>query len=63
MYDAMVSMAYNMGPGIRKKDFLQSIKRGDLETAKQEIANTSSSLFKKFPGLKFRREKEAQMFV
>ena len=63
MYDAMVSMAYNMGPGIRKKDFLQSIKRGDLETAKQEIANTSSSLFKKFPGLKFRREKEARMFV
>jgi GH24 family phage-related lysozyme (muramidase) len=63
MYNTLVSMAYNMGPGIRTKDFLQSIKKGDFETARQEIANTSSNLFKQFPGLQIRREKEAQMFV
>jgi GH24 family phage-related lysozyme (muramidase) len=62
MYDAMVSMAYNMGPGVRKAEFLQSIKRGDLKTAKEQIAQTSGHMFKKFPGLQIRREKEAQMF-
>jgi GH24 family phage-related lysozyme (muramidase) len=62
MYDAMVSMAYNMGPGVRKTEFLQSIKRGDLKTAKEQIAQTSGHMFKKFPGLQIRREKEAQMF-
>ena len=63
MYDAMVSMAYNMGRGIRTKDFIQSIKRGDLKLAKKQIAQTSSGLFKKFPGLQIRRAKEAQMFA
>lgn len=63
MYDALVSMAYNMGAGIRTKDFLQAIKRGDMRGAKEMIQQTSSGLFKKFPGLKLRREKEAQMFA
>jgi GH24 family phage-related lysozyme (muramidase) len=63
MYDAMVSMAYNMGRGIRTKDFVQSIKRGDFKLAKKQIAQTSSGLFKKFPGLQIRRAKEAQMFA
>lgn len=63
MYDAMVSMAYNMGPGIRTSDFIQYVKRGDLKGAKEEILNTSSHMFKEFPGLKSRREKEAKMFV
>ena len=63
MYDAMVSMAYNMGRGIRTKDFIQSIKRGDLKLAKKQIAQTSSGLFKKFPGLQIRRSKESQMFA
>ena len=63
MYNTMVSMAYNMGRGIRTKDFIQSIKRGDFKLAKKQIAQTSSGLFKKFPGLQIRRAKEAQMFV
>lgn len=63
MYDAMVSMAYNMGPGIRTSDFIQYVKRGDLKGAKEEILNTSSHMFKEFPGLKSRREKEYKMFV
>ena len=62
MYNTMVSMAYNMGRGIRTKDFIQSIKRGDLKLAKKQIAQTSSGLFKKFPGLEIRRAKEAKMF-
>jgi GH24 family phage-related lysozyme (muramidase) len=63
MYDAMVSMAYNMGTGIRTKEFIQSIKRGDLAGARELIQQTSSSLFDSFPGLKTRRENEAKMFV
>lgn len=63
MYDAMVSMAYNMGPGIRTSDFIQYVKRGDLKGAKEEILNTSSHMFKEFPGLKSRREREYKMFV
>jgi len=62
MYNTLVSMAYNMGPGIRTKDFLQSIKKGDFETARELILQTSSSLFDDFPGLQTRREKEAKMF-
>ena len=63
MYNTMVSMAYNMGRGIRTKDFIQSIKRGDFKLAKKQITQTSSGLFKKFPGLQIRRAKEAQMFA
>jgi len=63
MYDAMVSMAYNMGPGIRKSDFIQAVKKGDLKTAKELILTTSENLFDDFPGLKIRREKEAKMFT
>lgn len=63
MYNTLVSMAYNMGRGIRTKDFLQAIKRGNLEQARELISQTSSSLFDDFPGLKIRREKEAKMFV
>ena len=62
MYNTLVSMAYNMGRGIRKADFIQSIKRGDLELAKKQIAQTSGNLFKRFPGLEARRAKEAKMF-
>lgn len=63
MYNTLISMAYNMGRGIRTKDFLQAIKRGNLEQARELISQTSSSLFDDFPGLKIRREKEAKMFV
>ena len=63
MYDAMVSMAYNMGPKVIEKKFMDAIKRGDFENARELILQTSSSLFDDFPGLKTRREKEAKMFV
>jgi GH24 family phage-related lysozyme (muramidase) len=62
MYNTLVSIAYNMGRGIRKADFLQAIKRGDLKLAKKQIAQTSGHLFKRFPGLEARRTKEAKMF-
>lgn len=63
MYDAMVSMAYNMGSGIRKSDFIQAVKRGDLQGAKELILQTSSHMFDKFPGLEVRRNNEYNMFV
>jgi GH24 family phage-related lysozyme (muramidase) len=63
MYNTLISMTYNMGRGIRTKDFLQSIKRGDFDEARELILQTSSSLFDDFPGLKIRRENEAKMFV
>ena len=63
MYDAMVSMAYNMGPNVRKKYFMDAVKQGDFNGARELILQTSSSLFDDFPGLKLRREKEAKMFV
>lgn len=62
MYDAMVSMAFNMGRGIRRSEFIQFVKRGDLEGAKEEILNTSSHMFDEYPGLKERRQKEYEMF-
>jgi GH24 family phage-related lysozyme (muramidase) len=62
MYNTLISMTYNMGRGIRTADFIQAIKRGDLELAKEQIAQTSNHMFKKFPGLEKRRAKEAQMF-
>jgi GH24 family phage-related lysozyme (muramidase) len=63
MYNTLISMTYNMGRGIRTADFIQAIKRGDLELAKEQIAQTSNHMFKKFPGLEKRRAKEAQMFA
>jgi len=63
MYDAMVSMAYNMGPGIRKSDFIQAVKKGDLKSAKKLILTTSENLFDDFPGLEPRRQKEYKMFT
>jgi GH24 family phage-related lysozyme (muramidase) len=63
MYNTLISMTYNMGRGIRTADFIQAIKRGDLELAKEQIAQTSNHMFKKFPGLEARRAKESKMFV
>lgn len=63
MYDALVSLAYNMGPKVVNKQFMDAVKRGDFENAKNLILKTSSSLFDDYPGLKTRREKEAKMFA
>jgi GH24 family phage-related lysozyme (muramidase) len=63
MYDALVSLAYNMGPNVKNKKFIEAVKKGDFKEARRLILNTSSSLFDEFPGLKTRREKEAKMFA
>ena len=63
MYNTLVSMAYNMGRGIRTKEFLQAIKRGNFEEARELILQTSSGIFDDFPGLKLRRENAAKMIV
>ena len=63
MYDAMTSMAYNMGIGsFRMSDFIQLVKRGKMDKAKEKIKSTSSQMFNKYPGLKKRRKKESEMF-
>ena len=59
MYDAMISLMFNMGYGnFRKADFVQDIKKGDFKTAKEKIRKTHIT----YPGHKPRREKESQMF-
>ena len=63
MYNAMVSMAYNMGPGIAKSDFIKSLKSGNTYLAAEQILTTSSNMFKKFPGLETRRMREYKMFT
>ena len=63
MYNAMVSMAYNMGPGIINSDFIKTLKSGNTYLAAEEILKTSSKMFKKFPGLETRRMREYKMFT
>jgi ABC-type multidrug transport system ATPase subunit len=63
MYNVMASIAYNYGVNnLRMSDFIQYVKRGELEKAKEEIKNISSNLFDEYPGLKKRREEESKMF-
>jgi GH24 family phage-related lysozyme (muramidase) len=56
-------MAYNMGPGIGKSDFIKTLKSGNTHLAGEEILKTSSNMFKKFPGLEPRRMREYKMFT
>lgn len=59
MYDAMVSMAFNMGRGgFRGSDFIQLVKKGNYEEAKERILSTKVS----YPGHIERRKKESEMF-
>jgi len=62
MYDAMVSMSFNMGRGIRTSKFIQAVKQSDFDLARKLILTTSENLFNDFPGLKPRRKKESEMF-
>jgi GH24 family phage-related lysozyme (muramidase) len=62
MYDAMVSMSFNMGRGIRTSEFIQAVKRSDFDLARKLILTTSENLFDDFPGLEPRRKKESEMF-
>jgi len=62
MFDAMVSMAYNMGiSAFRQTEFVQLLKKGDYETAAEKIKTTKVSA--KFPGLVNRRQQEYDLFT
>ena len=64
MYDAMVSMIYNMGiKQFRLSEFIQLVKRGKFKEASEEIKNTSNQMFKKYPGLITRRNAESKLFT
>lgn len=59
MYDSMISMIFNMGIGnFRKSDFIQLVKQGKYDEAKQKILNTNVS----YPGHIPRRKQESEMF-
>ena len=65
MYDAMISMIFNMGAGekFRTSDFIQSVKRGDFESAYNAIDKIDHpNLLKKYKGLRVRRAAEKEMF-
>jgi GH24 family phage-related lysozyme (muramidase) len=59
MYDAMISMVYNMGIGnFRTTDFIQLVKRGKYTEAGKKIKNTMIS----YKGHIYRRAKESKLF-
>ena len=59
MYDAMVSMIFNMGIGnFRLSDFIQMVKRGEYKEAQDTIKRTNVT----YPGHIPRREKESEIF-
>lgn len=63
IFDALVSITYNAGIGsVRKSDFIQDIKKGNLKEASEKIKS-----FKINPnyvdGLTNRREEEIKMFL
>jgi GH24 family phage-related lysozyme (muramidase) len=63
MYDAMVSMIYNMGiDNFRQSNFIQLVKVNKFNEAAEEIKSISKHMFKKYPGLKTRRIREYELF-
>lgn len=59
MYDAMVSLIFNMGIGnFRKTEFIQLVKKGKYEKAKERILSTAVT----YPGHVKRRKREAELF-
>lgn len=59
MYDAMVSMIFNMGIGrFRKSEFIQLVKQNKLKEAQNKILTTSA----KYRGVKERRKEESALF-
>lgn len=59
MYDAMISMIFNMGlNGFLSTDFIQLVKKGELEKATKKILTTKVS----YPGHVPRRQRESEMF-
>jgi GH24 family phage-related lysozyme (muramidase)/8-oxo-dGTP pyrophosphatase MutT (NUDIX family) len=65
MYDAMVSMVFNMGAGdkFKQSDFLEAVKRGDFKSAYAAIDKIDHpNLLKKYRGLRIRRAAEKELF-
>lgn len=61
-YDAMVSMAFNMGiSGLRQTEFIQELKKRNFKEAAELIKTTG--IKKGFSGLEDRRESEYEMFI
>ena len=61
-YDVLVSLAYNKGIGkFRKSEFVQALKKGDLELTAELIKKDGDS--SNFSGVKIRREKESEKFL
>jgi lysozyme len=59
MYDAMVSMIFNMGlTNFLRSDFIQLIKKGEYKKAGDLIEKTHIT----YPGHVSRRKKESEMF-
>jgi GH24 family phage-related lysozyme (muramidase) len=59
MYDVMISLIFNMGIGnFRTSEFIQLIKKGHYDLAKEKILTTNIT----HPGHKPRREREYEMF-
>ncbi len=65
MYDAMVSMVYNMGAGkkFKNSEFLDALKKGNVVKAYHKIDDIdSAALLDKYPGLIDRRAREKERF-
>ena len=63
MFDALVSMAFNMGvSGLRNTNLVDHLRDGDYKTAGQLIKQTNIDN-DTFPGLEKRRNREANMFL
>ena len=64
MFDALVSITFNIGVGgMRNSDFIQDLKKGNYEDCAENMRTYKSNLFEKYPGLKIRRNTEADTFL
>ena len=62
-FDAMVSLAYNIGPGaFLKSTLLKKVNAGDFIGASEEFLKWNKSGGKELRGLTKRREREKQLF-
>ena len=63
-FDAMVSLAYNIGPGaFLKSTLLKKVNAGDFAGAGEEFLRWNKANGKEVLGLTKRREREKQLFL
>ena len=63
-FDAMVSLAYNIGVGaFSKSTLLKKVNAGDLAGAGEEFLRWNKASGKEVSGLTKRREREKQLFL